>query len=909
MSAVADGLLEEIGRRLGNTYQVNAPHEPVVKPLSSPPTNGEVYRVGVGTGPGPVNRGRPLPSGGLGDRPLITPDHNYSGPPQATGNYRAAPHGPANGGPRNISGQPRPAPSYTRSQPFTQYQPGYGPNNASTAPINPSPASPALTPRPLSGPVGSPPAFKLPTSSPAVGGAVASVGAGVAEAGVNRFFNWAYPTPDLPQGSIGPLNPTPLQQAPSNRDVAGAIVGGALSGPLGVAGAAASIAGAAAAASGRNSGRPKWVPRWAWPGDEPQQEEYPNQTDPKSMPSGPGTGAPTGGVGDPTPVSDTQAGISYRVELNYVGGEPCWYTGALPGPISVYWERGGFLYGDWQIFPRVAYGDGNSGGMFGGAGYSYRWENSQDNASNYRWKVIPLNPDGSYGSPVGSQGLNPARSRPGIGGAPGLLPPAPQISPDPNIPWPGVAPQVIPDTEPLAPAPEAPPQFTPTETPDQLPPTEPGQSPGPPDLEGPPKETPPNLGDDPDTPERTNDLGGKWTNNPDGSKTYEGSTGTRATYFPDGSVKISQPIGTGVTPINQGNQGREKQLIPPVLPIPIPVGGAQGINTPSAPNLLTPTENPNLSITSPPVQQTGGTNQPSKVCLYERARVMDIQTKATDTQSRAANPVSGFPGLYGLAIEQRTKIGQIFDFMKKAWETTRVQKVIDALTLITVLHNASFISRDVGETLGYALSQGLHVLGIDDEEGNPLDVNGWFGGQVNTFFENIFGDDAWHGLKESWNKANRILQAGSNILWTLRSIHDGTQEVLEWTAENTGKIGNALKKWGVVGEQAYPWMSEKVRAQDKWRRKMGKILDGLEQAEDTASSYGMVISEIAEVQDEIGELGEQRQRFTDSIRDMLPGQDPDNNAFLVDNTEAGENARSGPTVTPLDMEPSTDGTP
>ncbi|MEA5448347.1 hypothetical protein VB780_07195 [Leptolyngbya sp. CCNP1308] len=248
-------------------------------------------------------------------------------------------------------------------------------------------------------------------------------------------------------------------------------------------------------------------------------------------------------------------------------------------------------------------------------------------------------------------------------------------------------------------------------------------------------------------------------------------------------------------------------------------------------------------------------------------------------------------------------------FAEKAWEMSRIQKVLNAMTLITVLHNASMVSRDVGETLGYALAQGLDVLGIEDEEGNALDVNGWFGTQANNFFKNIFGEERWHGLNETWNKANRIISSATMIVWTLRSIHDGTQEVLEWTAENTGKIGNALKKWGVVGERAYPWMAERVKAQDAYRRKFSRILDGLEAAENTASSYAMVTSEVKEIQDEIGELGEQRENFTNAVRDMVPESYPDNSQFLAPNEEAGENARAGPAVAATDMEPGTNGTP
>ncbi|PSR15901.1 hypothetical protein C8255_20675 [filamentous cyanobacterium CCP3] len=380
----------------------------------------------------------------------------------------------------------------------------------------------------------------------------------------------------------------------------------------------------------------------------------------------------------------------------------------------------------------------------------------------------------------------------------------------------------------------------------------------------------------------------------------------------------TKPTG-GRSPILGGLPGTFSGASTSPLAVAIPVvlleGLRQKVNTPTGDLTNRTQPNPSIQVVKPPPVPVPNVPNPP-TCIYERERVRDIQNKATDVQAQASNPTSGFLGLYGIGIESRVKLGQTFDllgnvnsFMRKAWETSRIQKVLNAMTLITVLHNASMISRDVGETLGYALSQGLDVLGIDDEEGNPLDVNGWFGTQANNFFENLFGAERWHGINETWNKANTVIRSASNIVWTLRSIHDGTQEVLEWTAENTGKIGNALKKWGVVGERAYPWMSERVKAQDKWRRKFGKILDGLEQAEDTASSYAMVISEVSELQQEIGELGEQRRLFADSARDLLPGADPDNSSIPLINDEADANATAGPTVTAADMEPSTSGTP
>lgn len=240
-------------------------------------------------------------------------------------------------------------------------------------------------------------------------------------------------------------------------------------------------------------------------------------------------------------------------------------------------------------------------------------------------------------------------------------------------------------------------------------------------------------------------------------------------------------------------------------------------------------------------------------------------------------------------------VQRVDQFIRKAYEVARIDKVIQALTLVTVIHNAALLSRELGETLGELTSQMLAVIGIKDEEGNALDVNGLVGGAIEDWIVSIVGEDVYTGVKQNWLKANRIISSATNIIWTIRSISDGTQEVMEWIGENTGKIGNALKRWGVVGERAYPWMTERVRAQDAWRRKMGRILDGLEQAEDTASSLYAVTSEVREIQEEISELGEQRQAFQQAVSDALPSDRPDNAPVQTD-FQADKTASQSPDV-------------
>ena len=238
-------------------------------------------------------------------------------------------------------------------------------------------------------------------------------------------------------------------------------------------------------------------------------------------------------------------------------------------------------------------------------------------------------------------------------------------------------------------------------------------------------------------------------------------------------------------------------------------------------------------------------------------------------------------------------------FAVKAWKNTRLQKVINLLTLVSVMHNAAMLSRDVGETIGELASNMLATVGIKDEEGNPLHINFLLGTSVRNFVQTIVGEQVYNDVSKAWHKANRIISSAAIIVYTVRGLHDTSKDVMEWTAENTGKIGNALKRWGVVGEKAYPWMSERVKAQDAYRRKLERVTSGLENIEDAASSLSQVTGDVREIQEEFTELKEQRDSFTELISSKAPGDtataSPENQPIAEDEGQA-KAANAAPAV-------------
>jgi hypothetical protein len=249
------------------------------------------------------------------------------------------------------------------------------------------------------------------------------------------------------------------------------------------------------------------------------------------------------------------------------------------------------------------------------------------------------------------------------------------------------------------------------------------------------------------------------------------------------------------------------------------------------------------------------------------------------------------------------KLNQMQQFAEKAWEMTRMQKVLDALTFIAVMHNVAMLSRNVGDTFFELISQGLNVIGIEDENGSPLDVNGMVTGGIESFLRSVLGNDVYEGTRDTWNKASRILSSASMVIWTIRSIADTSLDLMEWVGENVSKIGNALKAWGVVGENAYRnrWMSERAQARNRIRSKFDRITGALDATEERIETFTIATSAVVELQDETGELAENFGRFKDSVENGIPDPWADNEPVATEQGNAKTVSQS-PDITASDAE-------
>jgi hypothetical protein len=219
----------------------------------------------------------------------------------------------------------------------------------------------------------------------------------------------------------------------------------------------------------------------------------------------------------------------------------------------------------------------------------------------------------------------------------------------------------------------------------------------------------------------------------------------------------------------------------------------------------------------------------------------------------------------------------------------RLTQVMNVLSTAATLHNAAMLSANLGQTLGSIVTESVQtfapMFGLDSEAVETFDFNDVLGKAVNETMENALGKDVWEGTKTTFTKLNRIVTTASNVVWTVQSIGDSTRSLVEFAAENTGKIGNALKKWRVVGENAYEWMPEQVDGRTATQRKLDRMIEGLSNVEEAASSISSVVGDVRSISDEVKELKEQKTEFKKAIKDLQPKKNADNQPVKDEETE------------------------
>lgn len=223
--------------------------------------------------------------------------------------------------------------------------------------------------------------------------------------------------------------------------------------------------------------------------------------------------------------------------------------------------------------------------------------------------------------------------------------------------------------------------------------------------------------------------------------------------------------------------------------------------------------------------------------------------------------------------------GGLSSVIKNFARSNAVQSFLNTLTFITALHNALQLSNNVRQTLFSAFDLIYQLPGMsqfaptDPETGERVDYGTWASDQFDTLLRSAFGDQTVDTVRKSWNRASRIYQAGANIIFSMQSMMWSLMEAVEIVGNYVAKIGNALKKFGAVAEQAYGWMNP--QAADS--RKLTRVFNAINNTSEAVENIEQVAASAVDVTETASELTKQSQAFDRALRGVDEQGQPDPN--------------------------------
>lgn len=199
--------------------------------------------------------------------------------------------------------------------------------------------------------------------------------------------------------------------------------------------------------------------------------------------------------------------------------------------------------------------------------------------------------------------------------------------------------------------------------------------------------------------------------------------------------------------------------------------------------------------------------------------------------------------------------GYLSDRFTKLWKSRTIDRALNLMATAAAIHNAVMLSRNIGSTLIATLGNALSIIGIKDGDEVAQNFSTVIGNSIENIVKGLVGNDNYTALSQTWAKANRIYQSAINIYQLMTDSLFGITSGLEQTAKYTGRIGNALRKSGVVLENSYNWMSETFSFHSGKNRKIDRVIQGLQNANEIASDLESITSEFRSVTENITEIG------------------------------------------------------
>jgi len=242
-------------------------------------------------------------------------------------------------------------------------------------------------------------------------------------------------------------------------------------------------------------------------------------------------------------------------------------------------------------------------------------------------------------------------------------------------------------------------------------------------------------------------------------------------------------------------------LIPPVFPRPVSPTGTIDPNT--ADDITKSKEPPKPPVGTKPKCQDS--------CM---AGLESGQASILDKLNSGVNVAdTGLLGVINNKLGDQVPggisgfLGKFKEGFDKLSDWLHLDRLLNILTFTMTVQNAYFLCDSLKVVTLQMVSDALSVIGIKDKEGEALNINKIIDDDVEGLLKKILGEEQLVGFKKEWKALNRIFQAGSNIISAVQSMAWSILNALDIIGSTNAQIGNALKKYKVLGERAFAWMN------------------------------------------------------------------------------------------------------
>jgi hypothetical protein len=257
-----------------------------------------------------------------------------------------------------------------------------------------------------------------------------------------------------------------------------------------------------------------------------------------------------------------------------------------------------------------------------------------------------------------------------------------------------------------------------------------------------------------------------------------------------------------------------------------------------------------------------------------------LDTINTKLGPQIANSVGQNIGISGFLGNFQQRVESLF-------RSLGGDRILAVASFAATVHNGVMLSQNLGFTLVSVIEQALSVVGINDPDGNPLDIRSAIGRTVTDLITSIIGEETFQNTSEALARANRIYQATANIAQTIQSTRAAAIQAAEDIGSMNARIGNALKRSGVVADSSYPFFNPTPNYDNAFT-------NAIENLDNRLNLIQGVTSNVLDIQQNAAQLQQQRDEFQQLVSEGTESDRPENQEQLNSFNQSVEASASPP---------------